>query len=294
MLSIVICSISPERLALLTQNIHETIKEDYEIIAVDNRERHWSIARAYNAGARQAKYPFLLFIHEDVKFHSVGWGKYIEKKLREPDCGVIGFAGSKVKMNCYSGWGDVYKWDVIFYYQGGKAETDFRVASVTLERSFEEVLVLDGFAMFVRKDVWSKYPFDENLLTGFHCYDLDFTLQIAASGYHRNYVSCSFDLLIEHFSQGSFNQGWYQDTIKMHKLKWNKILPMKIQGIELGEKELRKQEEYTFSVFLRKLLNKGYPEAKIVLKDFLVYPCSWKHLQHCIKYIYKYIISQQS
>lgn len=34
--------------------------------------------------------------------------------------------------------------------------------------------------MFVRKDVWAKYPFDEELLTGFHCYDLDFTLQIAA------------------------------------------------------------------------------------------------------------------
>ena len=266
MLSIIICSVSPERLEQVTRNIHDTIGVDYEIIAIDNREKQWPIARAYNEGASRAHYPFLFFVHEDVKFHSVGWGKCIEKKLKEPDCGVIGFAGSKVKLKCYSGWGDVYKWDVIFYYQSVGTETQFRVASVTMEHPFKEVLVLDGFAMFVRKDVWAKYPFDEELLTGFHCYDLDFTLQIAADRCYKNYVGCSSEVLIEHSSQGNFNQSWYQDTIKMHKLKWNKMLPMKIEGFELGEKEMRKQEEYTFSVFLRKLLKVGYPEAKVVLK----------------------------
>ena len=35
---------------------------------------------------------------------------------------------------------------------------------------------------------------------------------------------------------------------------------------------MRKQEEYTFSVFLRKLLKAGYPEAKVVLKDFFSLP----------------------
>lgn len=188
MLSIIICSVSPERLEQVTRNIHDTIGVDYEIIAIDNREKQWPIARAYNEGASRAHYPFLFFVHEDVKFHSVGWGKCIEKKLKEPDCGVIGFAGSKVKLKCYSGWGDVYKWDVIFYYQSVGTETQFRVASVTMEHPFKEVLVLDGFAMFVRKDVWAKYPFDEELLTGFHCYDLDFTLQIAADRCYKNYV----------------------------------------------------------------------------------------------------------
>lgn len=113
MLSIIICSVSPERLEQVTRNIHDTIGVDYEIIAIDNREKQWPIARAYNEGASRAHYPFLFFVHEDVKFHSVGWGKCIEKKLKEPDCGVIGFAGSKVKLKCYSGWGDVYKWDYI-------------------------------------------------------------------------------------------------------------------------------------------------------------------------------------
>ena len=87
MLSIIICSVSPERLEQVTRNIHDTIGVDYEIIAIDNREKQWPIARAYNEGASRAHYPFLFFVHEDVKFHSVGWGKCIEKKLKEPDCG---------------------------------------------------------------------------------------------------------------------------------------------------------------------------------------------------------------
>ena len=51
--------------------------------------------------------------------------------------------------------------------------------------------------------LWAKYPFDEELLTGFHCYDLDFTLQIAADRCYKNYVCCSSEVLIEHSSQGN-------------------------------------------------------------------------------------------
>ena len=68
MLSIIICSVSPERLEQVTRNIHDTIGVDYEIIAIDNREKQWPIARAYNEGASRAHYPFLFFVHEDVKF----------------------------------------------------------------------------------------------------------------------------------------------------------------------------------------------------------------------------------
>ena len=54
MLSIIICSVSPERLEQVTRNIHDTIGVDYEIIAIDNREKQWPIARAYNEGASRA------------------------------------------------------------------------------------------------------------------------------------------------------------------------------------------------------------------------------------------------
>lgn len=290
MFSIIICSISPDRLQQVTQNIQNTIGVEHEIIAIDNREKHWPIARAYNEGAAKACYPYLFFVHEDVKFHTVGWGNCIAQKLKDPDCGVIGFAGSKVKLKCYSGWGQFYDWNVIHYYQRVECETRYYVASSTLERPFEEVLTLDGFAMFVRKNLWKEYPFDENLLTGFHCYDLDFSLQIASSKRYKNYVCCLNDVLIEHSSLGHYNHSWYQDTIRMHKLKWNKMLPMKVDSLQLDKRQMRKQEERYFSFFLRDLLKNNYPEKKAVLKEFLSYSFSLKHLGHCIVYICRYLM----
>ena len=291
MLSIVICSVLPERLLQISQNIHDTIGVEYEIIAIDNKEKKWPIARAYNEGACQARYPFLFFVHEDVKFHSQDWGSVIEDKLNEPDCGVIGFAGSKVKLNCYSGWMQNKDWACSFFYQGGGARTELQVACVTLEHPFEDVVILDGFGMFVCKDVWSLYPFDEELLTGFHCYDLDFSMQIAASRQYKNYVCCSPKVLVEHFSLGKYNRSWCQDTIRLHKLKWNKLLPLKVDGLELSKKKERKFEERYFDYFVRDLIKADYPEKKTALKDFLAYPFSWKHLRHCVSNVYQYLKS---
>ena len=288
MLSIIICSVLPERLRKISQNIDETIGVEYEIVTIDNREKCWSIARAYNEGARQAKYPNLFFVHEDVMFHSRNWGVIIENKLREPDCGVIGFAGSKVKLKCYSGWFHNNEWECTFLYQKKGNKTKLEACNVFLECPFEEVVTLDGLGLFVRKEVWNLYPFDEKLLIGFHCYDLDFSLQIAASKQYKNYVCCSHEVLVEHFSTGTYDQNWYRDTIRLHNLKWNKILPMKVHGLNLSKKKEKKNEEKYLNIFLRCLLDTNYPEKRTVLKEFLFYPFSWKHLGHCISNLYKY------
>lgn len=291
MLSIVICSVSPERLKQVSQNILDTVGVEYEIVAIDNRQKQWPITRAYNKGARQARYPFLFFVHEDVKFHSKGWGTVVVDKLKEPDCGVVGFAGSKVKLKCYSGWYHNEEWACSFFYQGGENGTRFQVMGATMERPFEEVVTIDGFGMFVRKEVWQQYPFDEELLTGFHCYDLDFSLQIAAGKRYKNYVCCSLKVLVEHSSQGSYDQNWHRETINIHKEKWNKILPLKIDGLRLGKRREQRLDELYFYLFLYNLLRQGYsPEDKIALKDFLAYrPCSWKHFRHCVSHILKYL-----
>ncbi|MFT0458001.1 hypothetical protein [Bacteroides thetaiotaomicron] len=45
----------------LEDNIRLTIGCDYEIIAVDNREKCWPIAKVYNYGAERSRYPYLFF-----------------------------------------------------------------------------------------------------------------------------------------------------------------------------------------------------------------------------------------
>ena len=164
MLSIIVCSISPELLSKLAQSIEETIGVEYELIAIDNRQDNRPIAQVYNEGARKARYPYLFFVHEDVLFHSKDWGAIIERKLAEPDCGVVGFAGCKAMMNTYGGWAQYdNQWLCAFYFANISGRpTWLESYNVKLHTPYEQVVTLDGFAFFVRRDVWAEFPFDED------------------------------------------------------------------------------------------------------------------------------------
>ena len=217
MFSIIICSISPERLSRLKENIEETIGVEHEIIAFDNRELKWPIAKVYNEGARRARHPYLFFVHEDVRFHTLGWGEVIAGKLKEPDCGVIGFAGSKIKLKTYTGWGTKGEYSHVLMYQGGLGKTLLMVSHIYPDEPFSEVITLDGLGMFVAKAVWEQYPFDEKMLTGFHCYDLDFSLQIATSSRYKNFIST--DDLDDIFIESAVT---LMDRVKAGKYKLDK------------------------------------------------------------------------
>lgn len=288
MLSVIICSISPERLNAIKQNIQNTIgRVEVEFIVIDNREMKWTIAKAYNNGAVQAQYPNLFFVHEDVAFLNAGWGTIIESKLSEPDCGVIGFAGSKVKLNTYSGWPQHRTWEHTFECRRvGGLWAHFRV-KYYIEHPFEETLILDGLGLFVRKSIWEQSPFDEECLTGFHCYDIDFSLEIAKR--YKNYVCCSPLVMLEHFSNGNYNSEWYNETVRMHKVKWNKMLPM-MKNIDIDEAVLKKYEEHVFYRFVRNALKiGGVVDRKLLIKEFWKYSFSWKHFGHCLVCSWHYI-----
>lgn len=292
MVSIIICSVSPHLLKELQQNIAQTIGIEYEIIAIDNREQHWPIAKVYNYAAQQAKYPYLFFVHEDIRLLSDKWGKLMISKLAEPDCGVVGFVGDKARFSCCSGWYQYCDMSKISYFyqriKGGK--NLFLVENADLNQPFQEVITLDGLGFFVRKEIWKKYPFDENLLTGFHCYDIDFSLQIASANY-KNYVCCSNQMLIEHFSQGNFSDAsWFSTTLRLHE-KWKSLLPMKTSDLNISDKKIRKCEELASYDFFKQILKSSCDILlkRKVLKMFLWRPFSWKHLKNSISAIIKYL-----
>ena len=292
MVSIIICSVSPHLLKELQQNIAQTIGIEYEIIAIDNREQHWPIAKVYNYAAQQAKYPYLFFVHEDIRLLSDKWGKLMISKLVEPDCGVVGFVGDKARFSCCSGWYQYCDMSKIsyFYQRIKEGKTLFLVENADLNQPFQEVITLDGLGFFVRKEIWKKYPFDENLLTGFHCYDIDFSLQIASANY-KNYVCCSNQMLIEHFSQGNFSDAsWFSTTLRLHE-KWKSLLPMKTSDLNISDKKIRKCEELASYDFFKQILKSSCDILlkRKVLKMFLWRPFSWKYLKNSISAIIKYL-----
>ena len=265
MLSVIVCSREPRLQEQLKENIQATIGIPFEYLCHDNRHDNLPIAKVYNSMALKAQYDYLLFIHEDILFHSTNWGGIITQKLSEPDCGVIGFAGAPIMNWCYGSWStNIRTLDSKNYIQNGKVEHNQHSKD-----AYDPVVTVDGMTMFVRKDVWQAHPFDEKMLTGFHCYDVDFCLGIGAS--HKNYV-CNTGITLEHFSKGSFSTEWVTTTIRMFESKWCNVLPR--LAMPLSTSVQRKSHEGQMFYFTKQCLRSNIDNSvkKKILRQYLDLP----------------------
>ena len=222
MISVVICSVNPFHLESVSQNIGETIGMPYELIAIDNRNSKRGICSVYNEAALLAKFDFLCFVHEDVKFHTQNWGNVIKEMFSDAEIGLIGVSGSVYKSATPGSWVSCDKkhYRVNTLQHQVDIHTVVRVSLNPNKEKLSEVAVIDGVFMVTRKKIWNQCFFDEDLLKGFHGYDLDFSLQIGM----LYKVMVTHEILLEHFSSGSFNSAWLKDTEALHE-KWKHSLP---------------------------------------------------------------------
>ncbi len=283
MISIIVCSVKPELLAIFKKNVAETIGDiEYEFVDIDNRERKWPIAKAYNEGAKMAKYPYLLFAHEDIEFLNNDWGRKITDKLSEEDCGVIGFAGGVFKPATISGWSShnprLHRENYHAYHKG-----ELRHNVVNHTSDFGRVITLDGLALFVRRNVWEEFPFDEKVLTGFHCYDIDFTMQISMK--YKNYVS--FEVHVLHKSKGSYDAKWLDASFSIMREKWDSITPMSLDPMP-DKTVLQKVDEELLWYALKISYNSNSPYYDTIVKSYMALPCTLKHLGRTIRLFIKY------
>ncbi len=263
MISFIICSIHPEMARALIANIQASVGVGAEVIIEDNRNSKRGICEAYNNGAQKAQYQNLCFVHEDVLFEGVNWGREIEEKLAEPKTGVIGFMGATYKSRSPSGWNFCSALNRSHFIQ--TKDNEKRYSSEIIDK-FSLCAVFDGACLFMRHEVWQQHPFDEKACPGFHCYDLDICIQIYCSGY-ENYVCGT--CWIEHFSEGSFSKEWAMTTLRLHATKWKKMLP-------LGEHINSAYESRAFYVFLKNIRNLTWSrQEKILLLKMI--PNKWRH-----------------
>lgn len=278
-LSIIVCSTKNNLVEELRKNVAETIdsNSEYEIIIIENVTNPRPLAKVYNEGARKARYENLLFLHQDAGFVSRNWLAQIEEKLKEPDCGVIGFAGAKLMFDFPSSWGgNGIEWMVTYY------ETDGVLMSLNCPEkdAFTQVVAIDGFAMFVRRNVWELNPFDEEVLNGFHCYDVDFSLSLLPE--YKNYVCCN--ILLYHHSPGYFDKNWATQTMDIYEKKWKNILPCATPDVRLSPTEFVYLEERACFRLIKRLSKMGF-SSSVLAKRFLKYPLKPRHLEHLLKYV---------
>jgi len=252
MITVIICSIYPERCNRLLENISETIGTEYETIVFDNRDARWGLCRVYNHCAEKARFPCLCFMHEDLHFGTKNWGqKIIETMERISGCGVTGFAGGlqacknftswwagQTRMNVYDGFNGTNHADLKQNY------THHHYANPDAEE-FSKVLCVDGLFQCVRKSIWEEIKYDEDSFPGFHFYDVDFSFAVAEK--YNNYVLLNFDVF--HDSHGSRNLEYVQNMF-IFQNKWKSKLPESINNVlERGKNNTGKELREAFTAF---------------------------------------------
>ena len=259
MISIIVCSVNHTLFEMFKKSVVQTIGVQYEIIKIDNLNKSYSICEAYNLGASKSNHEYLCFAHEDILFKSQNWGAILLKHFEQDSkIGVIGVAGSKYKSLSPSDWPSGSE-DLdcinIIQHQKEHNESIRQINNPDNYNSIVEVQTLDGLFMLTRKSIWEKNKFDQQTFKGFHCYDLDFCLQIGKNCK----VMVTYEVLIKHLSEGSHNKDWIMNSILLSQ-KWINYLPVG----DLSYDKKKKLEWRQKKLFLQKMLIYGSTKLQTI------------------------------
>ena len=251
MISIIICSADSLLLAQVSENIAQTVGLPFEIISVSNPDAQMGICEVYNSCIDKAKYDLLCFMHEDLLIKTKDWGKVVHSYFQaDEQLGIVGIAGGTYKALCPSSW---YSWidepnriNLIQRYKHRVAEPELLFNNPE-EEKLSIVTAVDGVWLCTRKKIAKEIRFDEQMLQGFHGYDVDFSLSVG-----QNWkVAVTFEVLMEHFSEGSYDANWLDSVLKLHR-KWQHILPLE-SGLSLTKEEAKLCEKRCFLFLLEKM-----------------------------------------
>jgi hypothetical protein len=236
MLSLIICSINPTLLERVKADVAESVGVEYELLVWDNRGENIGLCEVYNMMAANAKYPFLVFMHEDIIFEKKNWGLELLRIFENPEIGLIGVAGSTYKSRTLSGW---YSGEPSFNYCHIKHLTNGEIHLLKYpaqwKQSENEVIIIDGVFMVARKSIWEKVPFNSALLKGFHLYDIDFSFRV--SDVAKVVVTESIPM-IHDTKGGDFGKKWLKEALLFHQAT-DHLLPKSIVPINSSDVETK-------------------------------------------------------
>jgi hypothetical protein len=265
MISIIVCSYNSNYFNNFVQNVAQTINVPYEIIRIDNSAGNYSVCKAYNEGISKAAFDLLCFSHEDIEIKTKGWGTIVSDTFSNDEkTGLIGVAGASYKTFAPSTWtfGSAEpQTNHINILQRYKHQSK-PVKHIYLNHGNEklsQVVAVDGVWFCTKKAIAQEVLFDEVSFKGYHGYDIDFSL-----GVLRKYnVVVSFEILVEHFSEGKYDRFWIEDMLIFQK-KWGNKLPVNLRQIS---REMQRLEEIkAFGEFVNNMYDVGYKSSDVLNK----------------------------
>jgi len=239
MISLIVCSVRPELLERVKRSVESTIGIEHEWVVADNRNTGKGICQVYNELAPKARFPYLIFLHEDVTFENSDWGsRLLDHFKADPSLGLVGLAGSNVKSRAISGWYTADPQHDRFYLNHqlpGYAESLHQVPSTSMD--LFPVVCLDGVFLCCKSSVWESIRFDEQHLRGFHFYDLDFSLRVAKS--YGVGVSTRVSLTHHTEAGGDYGTRWVHAAMDFHR-RWSERLPLCLEGQSVDESSIQR------------------------------------------------------
>jgi len=256
MISIIISSANAAQLEQVTENITATIGVPFEIIATDNSKGQQGICTVYNEGISRAKYDILCFMHEDVIIKTDNWGVVLKRIFDEhTDIGLLGLVGGSYKPFTPSTWGGLGIFNTFsniiqsYKYADKEPYHDFRNPDNV---KIAPVACVDGVWLATTGKIAAEFKFDEETFRGFHAYDLDYSIAIG-----QQYKVCvTYEILLNHLSEGGYDRAWLEDTLKLHE-KWQNVLPVNTGRFNRADQ--RQMEKVTFKDLVKKLIAFNFP-----------------------------------
>ncbi|RZK26097.1 MAG: hypothetical protein EOO43_03785 [Flavobacterium sp.] len=267
-ISIVVCSVNQVLFESFEKNVSETIGCSYEMIRIENNKNPRGICEIYNEGLTKAAGTIICYCHEDILFETQDWGNELVTLLKVEEIGLIGVAGAVYKSKFPTSWVAVPS----EYYRTNmkqmKADGTSFYSKILDEGSYSEVAVLDGCFVAGRKKVFLQHMWNQELLKGFHLYDLDICLKV-----RENYkLVVANNISITHFSEGNFGLDWLKASEQYHQIN-NGLLPVSVN--KLSENEVNKLDYFGLYAFIDKLKQLRQPEIKkikYIIKAILLFP----------------------
>ncbi|WP_374948749.1 glycosyltransferase [Mucilaginibacter sp.] len=258
MISLIVCSIQPDLLQQLTENVAATVGVPYEIIATDNRNTGKGISQVYNEALVKAQYEILCFVHEDIIIQTQNWGRVLVNLFKDTSLGLVGVAGSSYRPLTPSAWvgiGPATVFNNIIQGYQYTVSPDTLIYANPKNQKLVNVVCVDGVWLSTTKKVASEILFDQETFKGFHFYDIDFSMSVV----QKYKVAVTFEILIKHLSEGRYDSEWLKNSIKFSE-KWQARLPLAIGNF--SKSELIRGEKMTFKHFINQLLQFGFPIAE--------------------------------
>ena len=203
MISIVFCSIHPERAKIMQRHYEFMLgNEPHEIIVITDA---LSLAEAFNRALDQAKGEIVILSHDDIEFLKPSdWLSKIKLYLNNYD--LIGLAGTTKLIG--PAWASAGPPNTFGQVAELNSTDDhpYRVLILgTHAPIIPNIQAVDGLFMAFNKNITKNIRFDAINFDGFHCYDIDFSFRLHLAGYR---LGVATDIPVIHSSQGKFSDSW--------------------------------------------------------------------------------------